>query len=167
MTSAPQSVWTVHTGCGPQDTTYPVFSLDSRTQALARPVHIPRTVGTHQHLDPKPSQGEPLRVPVLLDLGSSWLRVDCTEISSDGLVVECGPVPVATVVELYMELPTRVAIEAQARVTRSEGNLVSLRFVALDAEARHAVDSYCRTSGLHRRISGTFQLAIPDTVVLS
>ena len=123
-------------------------------------------VRTHRDQDPA-TPHEPLRVPVLLDLGSTWLRVDCLEISPDGLRVESEPLPIGSAVELYMELPTRVAIEARAQVTSAESGRVTLRFTALDAEARRAVLAFCRTSGLHRRISGTFQLAVPDTVVLT
>ncbi len=106
-------------------------------------------------------------MPVLLDLGSSWLRVDCLGISLDGIRVECEPLPSGDPVELYMELPTRVAIEARARVVGATGGHVTLRFIALDAETQRAITTFCRASGLQRRISGTFQLAIPDTVVLS
>jgi hypothetical protein len=110
---------------------------------------------------------ERLCVPALLDLGSSWLKVICSDISAGGLRVEGEDLPVGSEVEVYVELPSRVAVEAKARVVRGGDRGVALRFIDLGQDARLAITAFCRTSGLRRRISGTFQLATPDTVVFS
>ncbi len=130
-------------------------------------MHYPQPMGTsHPSAAKFQTRNEPLRVPVLIDRGSSWLRAYCHEISQDCLQVGDESLALGELVELYLELPTRIAIEARASVVQVEAGLATLQFVGLEPDALRAIAAYCRTSGLQRRISGTFQPTIPDPIVL-
>ena len=97
------------------------------------------------HLERRRHRRAPLGVPALLELGRLWQRVLAAEISPGGVRV-CGPrLPLAQgqLVELYLELPTCVALEARAEVLRSDSSGASLRFVGLGPEQRVAIRRYC------------------------
>jgi len=136
---------------------------------LARRMHRSSNVGIphQQQKEHRQHQRELLSVPVLIDIGSKWLRANCRDVSTGGLRIENEPLPLGREVELYIELPTQVAVEAHARVVRNDGTTVALRFVELNPEARHAISDFCRRRRLQRSVSATLRLAVPDRIVLS
>jgi c-di-GMP-binding flagellar brake protein YcgR len=97
-----------------------------------------------------------LEVPILLELTSSWQRARCNEISPGGLHIlgtRDSLVPCQQL-ELYLELPTCVAIEAHAEVVRQDSTGIALRFVGLAPEQRIAIKRFCalRARGMSERI---------------
>lgn len=116
--------------------------------------------------DRRQHRRRPLSAPVLLDLGAAWRNVPCRDISVGGLSVEVDLLPVGSTVEVYVELPSRVAIEARAAVVRSSNGTSALRFMDLEPELATLLESYCRTRG-HRVGALTVDLAVPERVVLS
>lgn len=75
----------------------------------------------------------------------------CRNVSAGGIAVETGDLlPVGCQVEVYFELPTGVAVEAQATVVRCDGPVVALRFLDLTREEQLALRAHSRISGLHR-----------------
>jgi hypothetical protein len=53
--------------------------------------------------------------------------------------------------DVYFELPNRVAIEARAEVVRHMGGSLALRFSEIDATAQLALRSYCRLALIRNR----------------
>lgn len=91
-----------------------------------------------------------LGVPVMLDAASAWQKAECQNVSAGGVAVKSTvDVPVGTVLDLYFELPTGIAVEASARVVRRDGDKLALRFVEIDHELAVALRGFCRISGLH------------------
>jgi hypothetical protein len=88
-----------------------------------------------------------LSAPVLIDSARSHHTGRCRDVSEGGLLVELETeLPIGMPVDLYFELPTGIAIEAQgAVVTRSGKSVLGLRFDSLKAEDRLAVSAYCAT----------------------
>jgi PilZ domain len=92
----------------------------------------------------------PLGVPVMLDAGSAWQKAECENVSGGGVAVRSTvDVPVGTLLDLYFELPTGIAVEASAEVIRRDGDRLALRFVEIDRELLVALRGFCRISGLH------------------
>jgi len=90
-------------------------------------------------------------VPALLDAHTSWQSTRCNDLSVGGLRVTTDhPLSQGTVVDLYFELPCRVAIEAQAQVVRTEPGAMALRFLAMDRESSAAVRAHCRLARSRR-----------------
>ncbi len=91
-----------------------------------------------------------LGVPVMLDAASAWQKAECENVSAGGVAVRSTvDVPVGTVIDLYFELPTGIAVEASAEVIRRDGDRLALRFVEIDHELEVALRGFCRISGLH------------------
>jgi hypothetical protein len=53
---------------------------------------------------------------------------------------------VGKTVEVYFELPSGVAVETRARVVRSRGEEVALRFLSLDRGTEIALRAHCRAA---------------------
>ena len=95
----------------------------------------------------------PLRVPALLDSTAAYDSGRCVDVSAGGLcVIVHEKFEPGTRVDVYFELPTGIAIEAEAEVVRKEGRSVALRFVGLDAKTRSALIAFCELSGVRRII---------------
>src|SRR4051794_22757407 len=78
----------------------------------------------------------PLAQPVLVDAQRAWQKVECVDVSASGCALAYdAPLEVGSTVDVYFELPSRVAIEATARVVRVSQGRVALRFENLDREA--------------------------------
>ncbi len=107
-----------------------------------------------------------LRAPVLVDLVSRWEQAVCHDVSPDGIGVELtDPLPLGARVEIYFELPTWHAVEAQAEVVRSHDGITGLRFLDLDAATARALAAYC--DDMERADVATAvvsRLALPDAV---
>jgi hypothetical protein len=89
----------------------------------------------------------PLSIPVLVDTLSNWQRARCHDVSAGGVSLECeNSLPVGKTVELYFELPSGVAVEARARVVRSNKGTCALRFLTLDSETEVALRAHCRAA---------------------
>lgn len=91
----------------------------------------------------------PLEAPAMLDAASSWHAGRCQNVSAGGLAVRTdAELSVGSVLEVYFELPSGVAIETQARVAHAGGGRLGLCFVELDSASALALRSYCRLSGI-------------------
>jgi hypothetical protein len=87
-----------------------------------------------------------LSAPVLVDSARTHQTGRCRDVSLGGLCVELeSPLPVGTVVELYFELPTGIAIEAQAKVARSAERALAMSFEGLGDGHRAALAAYCES----------------------
>ena len=95
----------------------------------------------------------PLRAPALLDSTAAYESGRCVDVSAGGLcVVVQEKFELGTRVDVYFELPTGIAIEAEAEVVRKHGGSVALRFVGLDTKTRSALIAFCELSGVRRII---------------
>lgn len=63
-----------------------------------------------------------------------------------------APLDVGTKVELYFELPSGVAVEANAELVRRDGNRLAFKFVELEHELVVALRAFCRRSGVHAAV---------------
>ena len=87
----------------------------------------------------------------MLDSTAAYQSARCRDVSAGGVCVFVDEkIEVGTGIEVYFELPTGVAVEAQAQVVRSKGHLVALRFLDLDAQMRAALVAFCELSGVRR-----------------
>jgi hypothetical protein len=90
-----------------------------------------------------------LDVPTILDAEFTYARGLCRNVSATGASVSVHPtMPVGTIVQVYFELPTGVAVEEPAEVVRQAGDEVGLRFVNLSAQNRLALRAYVRQQQL-------------------
>lgn len=108
-------------------------------------------VRPHALLPPSTDRREhfraPLAGPVLVDALSQWQRARCENVSVGGVAVAGATrLPIGKMVEVYFELPSGVAVEAQAQVVRSQGDEAALRFLALDPNAEIALRAHCRAA---------------------
>jgi hypothetical protein len=94
-------------------------------------------------------------LPVLLESDSGSAPGRIVNLSSDGvaLTTELG-LTEGEELSIYFELPIGYAVDARATVLRREDSLTALRFVELGREAKIALRSFCRLSGLHRIETG-------------
>lgn len=91
----------------------------------------------------------PLESPVLVDSMSEWQRARCENVSVGGVAVAgVENLPIGKTVEVYFELPSGVAIEARARVVRSNSRESGLHFIALDHGAEVALRAHCHAASL-------------------
>lgn len=131
------------------------FSEEGPGTARALPRSMPTAesvVRPHALLPPSTDRREhfraPLAGPVLVDALSQWHRARCENVSVGGVAVAgAGRLPIGKTVEVYFELPSGVAVEAQAQVVRSRGEAAALRFLALDSSAEIALRAHCRAAG--------------------
>lgn len=95
-----------------------------------------------------------LAVPVMLDADSAWQKAECLDVSAGGVAVRSAvDLPLGTVLELYFELPSGVAVEARAEIVRRDGDRVALKFVSIEHELEVALRGFCRISGLHPAVT--------------
>ena len=89
----------------------------------------------------------------MLDAVSSYHSARCENVSAGGVVLLTDAVlEVGTKVELYFELPSGIAIEANAEVVRRDGNRLAFKFIELDHELVVALRAFCRRSGMHAAV---------------
>jgi hypothetical protein len=91
----------------------------------------------------------PLDAPVLLDNLRAWVSARCRDVSLSGVCLECpgADMLIGERVDVYFELPNGFAVEAAARVVRTDGHQVGLEFVALDRTCLLALRAHCRPFG--------------------
>jgi PilZ domain len=91
----------------------------------------------------------PLEAPAMLDAASSWHAGRCQDVSAGGMAVHTEvEFDVGSIIEVYFELPSGVAIETRARVVYAGGGRLGLSFVELDSASALALRSFCRLSGI-------------------
>jgi len=111
-------------------------------ESVVRP-HAPPRDSTDRRIHER----VPLQAPVLVDALSEWQRARSENVSVGGVAVACEtPIPIGKTVEVYFELPNGFAVEATAKVVRSSGAVLGLRFTALDRRAELALTSHCRNA---------------------
>ncbi|HVU03990.1 MAG TPA: PilZ domain-containing protein [Polyangiaceae bacterium] len=92
----------------------------------------------------------PLAAPVLVDGLSDWRRARLEDVSVGGIgLSDAGPLTVGKTVEVYFELPSGVAVEARARVVRTNDGRAGLCFLSLDHAAELALRAHCRAAAAH------------------
>lgn len=90
-----------------------------------------------------------LEAPAMLDAASSWHAGRCQDVCAGGLAVQTdAQFDVGSVIEVYFELPSGVAIETRARIVHAGNGRLGLCFVELDSASALALRSYCRLSGI-------------------
>lgn len=108
-------------------------------------------MGTTFAPDRRSYRRAPLDAPALVDAESSWQSARCRDVSLSGISVDSDQqLPEGTVVQVYFELPSGVAVETHAVVVRADGDVLGLRFVDLDEESRLAVRAHCRVGAMHQ-----------------
>jgi hypothetical protein len=109
-------------------------------ESVVRP--RPRPLNT---LDRRAHSRVAASLPVLLDTQHDWGNLRAVDVSASGLAV-VGEVhaSVGSVVDIYFELPSGVAIETKAKVVRVEPNRTALTFVALLHDEELALRAHCR-----------------------
>ena len=77
-----------------------------------------------------------------------------------------APPPIGQELEIYFELPTRVAVEARARVVRQDSGGVAIRFLDLADVAHLALEAFCESTERAVCVSGVrrLNLAVPRSV---
>ncbi len=84
-----------------------------------------------------------LEVPALIDAGHFWRKAVCRDVSACGLAITTDCELLAgQVVEIYFELPTRVPVEAAARVVANDQGCLRLSFLQLTFEQVAALTEY-------------------------
>jgi hypothetical protein len=80
----------------------------------------------------------------MVDAGHFWCTGHGAEVSPEEITLRDvqSPLLLGTGVDLYFELGGLVAIETRAVVTRTEGRMVTLRFLDLDPDAAHALEDF-------------------------
>jgi hypothetical protein len=91
-----------------------------------------------------------LDVPVLLDSNLSHACVRAHNMSAGGVLID-GTLTPGEVFDIYFELPNRLAVEAQARVIRSDGSQAALEFVDIDPTSQLAIRGFCRLVAIRSR----------------
>ncbi|MFZ5895287.1 MAG: PilZ domain-containing protein [Myxococcota bacterium] len=85
-----------------------------------------------------------LDAPVLLDAESSYYTARCRDVSQAGLGVETqAELKIGTWLDVYFELPTGVAVEARAQVTRVASNRIGIAFREIRQDCAAALREYC------------------------
>src|SRR5512145_2318032 len=103
-----------------------------RSARLARSLHHPLLVATSRFRSPnerRVHRRANLDAPLLLDLGWTWRKVRCRDVSAGGVSVEAEGLVVGAEVDVYVELPSRSAIETRALVVWVDGRASGLRFL--------------------------------------
>lgn len=81
---------------------------------------------------------------MLIDNARAYFTARSRDVSPDGIGVEVGAnLAAGTLVDVYFELPSGVAVEVRAQLVRSDGASMGLRFVELGDEERRALIAYC------------------------
>jgi hypothetical protein len=89
-------------------------------------------------------------LPVLVDTQRDWGSLRAVDVSASGLaVLGAFHAPAGTVVDVYFELPSGVAIETKAKVVRVESDRTALQFVSLSHEEEVAIRAHCRRAEAH------------------
>lgn len=106
-----------------------------------------------------------LDVPVMLDAANTHLCVRCLDASAGGMLVESRfALEPGAEVDIYFELPNRMAIETRGRVLRCTGGAVALAFIQIDPNAQLALRSYCRLSAIRNRPGAPRRVVNSDVV---
>jgi hypothetical protein len=87
----------------------------------------------------------------MVDSLASYHSGRCRDVSAGGLSLWLNQrLEVGTRLEVYFELPTGVAVETTAEVVRTQGHMVAVAFLEIDAKTRAALVAYCEMSGVRR-----------------
>ena len=84
-----------------------------------------------------------LEAPALIDAYHGWRKCSVKSVSAAGICVMTEwALPVGARVDVYFEIPRALAVESQAEVVRQGDGELAFRFIALDEDARSALQAF-------------------------